>query len=82
MLELLIVRAIQAYIIVFFVRSLLSYFPNVDYRNPIIRFIVDITEPVLKRVRRTIGTQNGIDFSPMVVFLGLYVLTILVQRIL
>jgi YggT family protein len=82
MLASLIIMVIQAYIIILLIRSLLSYFPNVDYRNPIIRFIYDITEPVLKRVRQAIGTQNGIDFSPMVVFIALYVLIILVQRIL
>jgi YggT family protein len=77
----LIAMVIQAYIVVLLIRSLITFFPNVDYRNPIIRFIFDITEPVLKPVRRAIGTQNGIDFSPMVVFIGLYVLANLVQRI-
>lgn len=82
MLENLIVTVIQAYILLIFLRSILSYFPNVDYNNPLIRLLIDVTDPVLKPVRRAIGPQGGIDFSPIVVFIGLYVLIAVVQRVL
>ena len=45
---------------------------NADPYNPIVRAIVSITEPVLYQVRRTLPVFiGGIDFSPIVVILGL-----------
>lgn len=76
----ILVLLIQAYILILFARSILSYFPNVSRRNPIVKLIFDITEPVLRPVRSRVGIQNGIDFSPIIVFIGLYVLMVVVQR--
>lgn len=76
----LLVLLIQVYILILFARTILSYFPNVDRRNPIVKFIFDVTEPVLRPVRARVGVQSGIDFSPVIVFIGLYVLMIVVQR--
>jgi len=51
-------------------RAILSWV-NPDPYNPIVRFIHNITEPVLYRIRTVIPTSfGGIDFSPIVVFLG------------
>lgn len=82
MIENVLLMVIQVYIFVLVVRSLLSYFPNVDYRNPIIRLLIDITEPVLKPIRRSVGIQSGMDFSPMIVIIALYVAMVVVRRIL
>ncbi len=42
--------------------------------NPITRFLVDITDPILAPVRRLMPSTGGIDFSPTVVLLLLIVL--------
>ena len=42
--------------------------------NPITRFLVDITDPILAPVRRLLPSTGGIDFSPTVVLLLLIVL--------
>lgn len=43
-----------------------------DPYNPIVRFIRQITEPVLVQIRRRIPTVfGGIDFSPIVVLLAI-----------
>ncbi len=55
-------------------RVLLSWFPNFDRSNPIIRFIYDITEPILKPVRDLLPQTGMVDFSPLVVFLIITVL--------
>ncbi len=55
-------------------RVLLSWFPNFDRSNPIIRFIFDITEPILKPVRNLLPQTGMVDFSPLVVFLIITVL--------
>ena len=62
-------------------RVLLSWI-NVDPYNPVVRFLYNVTEPVLYRVRRTIpfSYAGGIDFSPLIVILGLYFLQIFLVR--
>ena len=51
------------------VRAVLSWV-NPDPYNPIVRFIHNVTEPVLYRVRRFIPVNfGGIDLSPIIVFL-------------
>lgn len=65
---------IVAYIWIIIIRALLSWV-NPDPYNPIVRFLYNITEPVLYRVRRVVpATMGGIDFSPWIVILGLYFL--------
>jgi YggT family protein len=44
-------------------------------RNPITRTLIDITEPILAPVRRIMPATGGIDFSPTVVLLLLFVLS-------
>ena len=52
-------------------RAVLSWVSPDPY-NPIVRFIHNVTEPVLYRVRRFIPVSfGGIDFSPIIVFLGI-----------
>ncbi len=56
---------------------------NADPYNPIVRGIVSITEPVLYRIRRSLPVlAGGIDFSPIIAFMGIYFLEIfLVQTL-
>jgi YggT family protein len=43
-----------------------------DPYNPIVRFINSVTEPVLYRIRSRIPVSfSGIDFSPVIVILGI-----------
>jgi YggT family protein len=50
-------------------RAVLSWV-NPDPYNPIVRFIHNVTEPVLYRVRRWLPLGfGGIDFSPLIVLL-------------
>lgn len=51
-------------------RAILSWV-NPDPFNPIVRFIHSVTEPVLYRIRTFLPASfGGIDFSPIIVFLG------------
>ena len=51
-------------------RAILSWV-NPDPYNPIVRFIHNITEPVLYQVRKRIPLNfGGIDFSPILVLLA------------
>ena len=50
-------------------RAVLSWVSPDPY-NPIVRFIHNVTEPVLYRIRSKIPViYGGIDFSPIIVFL-------------
>ena len=51
-------------------RAILSWVSPDPY-NPIVRFINNITEPVLYQVRRRIPLSfGGIDFSPIIILLA------------
>ena len=56
-------------------RIILSWFPNVDRSNPIIQFLFDITEPVLRPIRDMLPPGGMFDFSPLIVFIIIQVLT-------
>ena len=55
-------------------RAILSWV-NPDPYNPIVRFLHDVTEPLLSRIRRLIPISGGgMDFSPMILILAIYFL--------
>jgi YggT family protein len=60
---------LQIFEFILIARMLLSWFPNIDYSNPIIQLIFDITEPVLRPIRELLPPTSGIDFSPLIVIL-------------
>jgi len=74
----LILTLLQLYSFILFARVLLSWFPNVDPNNPIVRFLIEATEPVLAPIRELLRRQFGyqpIDFSPIVVFIAIMFLS-------
>lgn len=58
-----------AYMWIIVIRALISWV-NPDPWNPIVRFLVQITEPVLRPIRRRLP-HTGIDFSPIIVILAI-----------
>ena len=38
---------------------------NPDPYNPVVRFLVQVTEPVLSRIRKVIPPMGGLDLSPI-----------------
>ncbi len=68
---------LQAYMWIIIIKALVSWV-NPDPYNPIIRFLDDITEPVLRKVRAVIPIGNiGIDLSPIIVIFAIYILQML-----
>jgi len=62
-------------------RAIISWV-NADPYNPIVRFLISATEPVLYPVRRRLPMLGGIDFSPILVILAIiFVQTFLVQSL-
>ena len=50
------------------IRSFLPWF-GVSHYHPVMRFLIDITEPLLAPIRRFLPSTGGLDFSPMVALL-------------
>ncbi|MGD1994082.1 MAG: YggT family protein [Anaerolineae bacterium] len=61
------------YTLVLIARSLLPLL-GVSYDHPAMRFIWDITEPLLAPIRRRLPRTGPIDFSPMVLILILWLI--------
>jgi len=62
---------LNLYMWVVIARAVLSWV-NPDPYNPIVRFIYNVTEPVMYRIRSKLPVNfSGIDFSPIIVFLGI-----------
>jgi YggT family protein len=64
---------VTLYIFAVIARVILSWMQYDPY-SQIIRFIYNITEPVLIRIRQVIPTFGGIDISPMILIFVLYIL--------
>ncbi len=62
---------LNIYMWVVIIAALVSWV-NPDPYNPIVRFLYGVTDPVLRPIRRRIGVFGGIDFSPLIVILGIY----------
>jgi YggT family protein len=69
----LLCQAVSLYILLVFLRVVLSWFP-IDPRGPvgqIARLVVAATDPVLVPVRRYMPATGPLDLSPIVVWLFL-----------
>ncbi len=80
MIQTLLCRLLDAYLIVMFARINLSWFPIEPGSGlaSVYGFLYAITEPVLGPIRRVIPPMGmggmGLDLSPLVVFFGITIL--------
>jgi len=81
-LALVVDYVLQIYSWIVIARVVISWV-NADPYNPIVRAIYSVTEPVLYRIRQALPVfAGGIDFSPIVVFIGIMFLqSFLVQTL-
>ena len=60
---------LTAYMWIIIGRAVISWV-NADPYNPIVRFLYDVTEPLLSRIRRLLPmSMGGIDFSPIILIM-------------
>jgi len=69
----LAVSIINLYILVVIVRVVLSWV-GYERSNQFTEFIYQATEPVLCKIRSVLPDFGGLDLSPMVLILALYIL--------
>ncbi len=73
--------AFQVLVYLIIARCLLSFVRHNPYQ-PIIRFIYDVTEPVMAPFRRIIPAAGGIDFSPFIAVLAVEIVRHLIIQLL
>ncbi len=74
---------LHLYIWIIIIRSLISWV-NPDPYNPIVQFLYNITEPTLSFVRRQFPRlmwSTGIDLSPIIVIVAIYVIQLILRSI-
>ena len=60
---------LTAYMWIIIGRAVISWV-NADPYNPIVRFLYEVTEPVLGRIRKFLPlTMGGMDFAPIVLII-------------
>ena len=64
-------RTLEIYSLVLLVRVLLSWFPNLDWSNPLLSTVSSITDPYLNAFRGLIPPLGGLDLSAILAFLAL-----------
>jgi YggT family protein len=70
-LAIVVYYVLSIYMWLVIARAVLSWV-NPDPYNPIVRFIHNVTEPVLRQIRLRIPVNfGGIDVSPIIVFLAI-----------
>jgi YggT family protein len=74
--------ALQGLQIVVIVAALISWV-SPDPRNPIVRFLYAVTEPLFRPFRKLVppSRTGGIDLSPIFVILAIYLLSRFLSRL-
>lgn len=72
-------QTLSIYLIVLVVRVLLSWFPNLDWSNPLLSGVSAITDPYLNAFRGLIPPVGGFDLSALLAFLALQLLQSLIE---
>ena len=72
-------QTISIYTLVLLVRVLLSWFPNLDWGNPVLSTVSSFTDPYLNAFRGLIPPLGGLDLSAIVAFIALQLLQSLLE---
>ena len=66
--------------LVLLVRVLLTWFPNLDWGNPVLSTVSAVTDPYLNVFRGLIPPLGGLDLSAIVAFLALQLIQTLLEQ--
>ena len=67
-------QTLEIYSLVLIVRVLLSWFPNLDWANPVLSTVSSITDPYLNAFRGLIPPLGGLDLSAILALVALSLL--------
>jgi YggT family protein len=69
------------YSLAIILRALLPWF-GIDTYRPVMRFLIQITEPLLAPLRRYVPPIGGLDFTPMLALIILWIIEELLRALL
>ena len=69
----LLITLIDMYSLIVLVAVILSWV-QLPYDNPIAQFVNSLTEPLLGPIRSVLPEMGGLDFSPIILLVGLQML--------
>ena len=70
----LLIRLIDVYSLIVVAAVVVSW-TNVSREHPAVRLLHRLTEPLLAPIRKVLPPMGGMDFSPLMLLVGLRVLT-------
>ena len=73
-------QTLSIYTLVLLVRVLLTWFPNLDWGNPVLSTVSAVTDPYLNVFRGLIPPLAGLDLSAIVAFLALQFIQTLLEQ--
>lgn len=72
---------LNIYLLLIFIRILLTWFPTVEWMNQVASFLSPITDPYLNVFRSFIPPLGGLDLSPILAILVLQILAGLLPQL-
>ena len=69
---------LSIYLVLLFIRILLSWFPNIDWSNPVFSTISQLTDPYLNLFRSVIPPIGGLALSAILAIFALQFVSYLV----
>ncbi|MBC7826056.1 MAG: YggT family protein [Candidatus Parcubacteria bacterium] len=69
------------YLVLLFIRILLSWFPTIDWLNPPFSILTQLTDPYLNIFRSFIPPLGGLDFSAILAILALQLLKSALEQV-
>ncbi|MEB3309895.1 MAG: YggT family protein [Snowella sp.] len=76
-----VLNFINIYLLLIFIRILLSWFQTAEWASSAMSFLSPITDPYLNIFRNIIPPLGGMDFSPILAILALQFLSSLLTQI-
>jgi YggT family protein len=78
----IIAELLQLYTFVIVLRAISSFFPIGPDSPflPIVRILYQLTEPIFAPIRRVLPAMGGLDFTPLVVLIGIQIISNILLR--
>jgi YggT family protein len=73
-------QTLSIYTLILLVRVLLSWFPNLDWGNPVLSTVSAVTDPYLNAFRGLSPPLGGLDLSAILAFLALQLIQSLLEQ--
>lgn len=81
-----IINAIYWLLLILFLARMVISFARIDPYDPtwgrLAQLVYQVTEPIMEPVRRLVPPQGGLDFSPLIILLGLAALRMILFSLL